>query len=523
MKRRVALLALSLCAGLPLARAAAVPTLKVPQGKLIGLRKSGVEQFLGVPFAAPPVGPLRWQPPQPPVWKGQRQATKFGPVCAQGGSGSEDCLTLNIYRPPNAKNAPLVVWVHGGFFTGGDASLFDGSVLARDYGVVVATVNYRLGPFGFLAVPGVGDGNYGLMDIQEAVRWLRRHAGALGANPDNVTLAGQSAGAAAICTLMVAPNAQKLFHKAILQSGSCASDVFTTPLSQARRAGQQFAQALRCTGADVAACMRGKTQAEISAVRVPGRSVIDPVPLPPVHGDAFVPLPPLTALRDGWAAPVPTLLGINREEGQIFEPYLPAALRGSRLVYGAALALYDPRHALTMARQYAPRPDETPIRALTRLLTDRVFACPTSWLAAQLAPRQATYFYEFSDPRPPLSLPGIKDAPALGAYHGAELAYVLETPVVGLSNPAQFTPAQTKLARQMGEYWTNFARSGQPAALGLTVWPPVKLPFPRVMTLEPGASSLQPNFDGRHQCGFWDALDGRPADGEARAVFSQVP
>lgn len=512
MKRWLAWTLLTLAGLTPpgLAQAAA-PELQVEQGTLSGKAVGGVQQFLGVPFAAPPLGPLRWQPPQPPVWSGKRDATAFGPVCAQGGGGSEDCLTLNIYRPPNAKNAPLLVWIHGGFFTGGDASFFDGSALARERGVVVATVNYRLGIYGFLAAPGVTDGNAGLHDILGALRWLRQNAASIGADAGNVTLAGQSAGAAAICTLLAAPSAAGLFQKAILQSGSCAAPIFHTPLNDARRKGEVFARALRCDRGDVAACLRGKSRAELDAVRLTGRSPVDPVPLPPVYGDALIPRRPQDVFAQGQGLKVAVLLGINRDEGQIFEPYLPELLRGSRTLYRAGLTLIHPLQARALGGRYPLRSDEQPIRAVTRLLTDQVFACPTSWLAGKLAGAgMPTYFYEFSDPRPPLQLAGKVNVPNLGAYHGAELAYVLDTPVVGVSDPAQFSPAQAKLAAQMGEYWTNFARSGQPASLGLTVWPTLNPAFPQVMTLEPGATALKPNFDGRHQCDYWNALEARP-------------
>lgn len=482
----------------------------VEQGQLSGVERVGVQQFLGVPFAAPPTGPLRWQPPRPPIWRGNWDATKFGAACAQGNpvSGSEDCLTLNIYRPPEAKNAPLMVWIHGGFFTGGDASIFDGSALARQYGVVVVTVNYRLGPFGFLPIAGVTDGNLGLYDVLAAVRWLRQNAFSIGADPNNVTLFGQSAGAAAICTLMTAPSARGLFHKAILQSGSCASSTFYTPLNTAQRVGLGLVRGLRCDGGDVATCLRGKTTAEVAAVRLAGRSLIDPVPLPPVYGDALIPLAPPQAFEQNRSMNIPLLLGSNREEGQIFEPYIPPLLRNSRLIARAGTWLLLPDYAVVLGQRYPQRNGEAPIRSLMRLITDDVFACPTSWLAGKVARRMPTYFYEFSDPRPPLSVGG-QVSGEYGAYHGSELVYVMETPIVGLAQPENFTPAQAKLATQMGEYWTSFARSGQPAALGLTQWPPYNLAMPRVMALEPAATALKAGFAGEHQCDFWNAIDGR--------------
>lgn len=503
MRRALALLTLCLGSGW----AASAPTLAVQQGRLTGVIKNGVEQFLGVPFAAPPVGELRWQPPQPPAWQGQRGATTFGPVCAQGSStrtpqGSEDCLTLNIYRPPQAQNAPLMVWVHGGFFTGGDSSVFDGSALAREYGVVVVTVNYRLGVFGFLAAPGVGDGNYGLMDIQAAVRWLRSNAQSIGFDPGNVTLFGQSAGAAAICGLMAAPSSAGLFQKAILQSGSCTSSVLMTSLNEARRVGARFTGGFRCGFMPLGACLRGKSTADITAVKLTGRSVIDPVPLPPVYGGVFVPEAPAAALAAGRGLNIPTLMGINREEGQIFEPFLPSIVQDSTLTYGLGLALTNLRGASALAQRYPIRNGEKPVRAVTRILTDQVFACP-AWELGQRAGGAPVYFYEFSEERPPVQLPKGVSAAALGAYHGAELSYVLDTPVVGLANPEQFTEAQAKLSAQMGGYWTAFARTGQPQALGLRVWP-VLSAGEQVLQLEAGKTQLSADFSQRHQCDWWN-------------------
>lgn len=488
------------------------PTLNVAQGRLVGKREAGVEQFLGVPYALPPLGDLRWKPPLPPLpWPTPRPATSFGAPCAQGRGGSEDCLTLNIYRPPRAAGAPLMVWVHGGFYTGGGSSVFDGSALAREYGVVVVTLNYRLGVLGFLSGPGIGQGNYGLMDIAAALRWLRANGAALGADPRNLTVFGNSAGGAAICSLMTAPSAAGLFDKAILQSGACVSPLLSRPLSEGEWAGQGYARLLRCVGTpeQVGRCLRQKPLAELQATAPPTRRTVDAVPLPPVYGSDFLPLAPTEAFRRGQFAKVPVLLGSNREEARIFEAYLPGWLRFSTPLYWTGLLLLDPWRLPELLRRYPVSPERPALATLTTLLTDQVFACPTHWLTRELSRWAPTYAYEFSDPGATLLLSPGTFPRGLGAYHGAELPYVLGSAVTGVGGPAQFSAPQARLAAQMSEYWTTFARTSYPVALGLTGWPPYTRDLPQVLSLAPGQSVLVRDFGVRHGCDFWDRVEGR--------------
>lgn len=500
LRRALTFMLLTCCA----AQAVSGPHLMVTQGTLEGRASQGVESYLGVPFAAPPVGQWRWQPPQPPArWKGVRQAVKFGPQCIQGieGRGSEDCLTLNIFRPAGVTHSPVMVWVHGGFFTGGDSRAFDGRVLARDYGVTVITLNYRVGLLGFLAASGVAEGNYGLMDVVQALRWTKQNAGALGIDAQNVTVFGQSAGAAALCSLLTAPEANGLFHKAILQSGSCLSGLFTEPADQGRTLGNVFTRPFQCADTFLSECLRGKPAAELLAPGFPGRTFADPVPSYPLFGTAFLPHDPRQAFRSGQFNRVPVLLGMNREEGRVFETFLPAFLRNRPFIYPltlTALGLPEPQNVM---RQYPA--GSVPSRTLAQVVTDGVFACP-AWEAAQLLSRHVPVFmYEFNDPSAPSKLPGQRENAVRGAYHGAELPYVFGTPVEEVAAPQQFTPAQWQLSRQMAAYWTAFARTGRPEVEGQAPWEAYQPQLPQVMTLQPGQNTMQRDFDQAHACTFW--------------------
>lgn len=498
-----------------LASAYAAPTLHVQQGTLQGTDEVRVQRFLGVPFAAPPVGPLRWRAPQPPLpWKGVRQATRFGPMCAQGRTGQEDCLYLNIYRPvPGPQPTPVMIWIHGGFFTGGDAREFDGSVLARLLGVSVITVNYRVGIMGFLAAPGVGDGNYGLYDVVQSVRWVRQNARALNIDPNNVTLFGNSAGGSAICTLMTAPAARGLFQKAILQSGSCASPVMVTPLTDARKVGQRFVDQFDCGLTPAFWCMRQKSLAQLQAARQPSRQPIDPVPLPPVYGDLLIPQKPQFAFQNGEFMKIPVLLGSNANEGRALAVHLSAlGLPLSGGGYEGVLRLLDWNNADAIWQHYPPTPDTAPAEAMAQVLTDRVFACPTDWLAAQLARHVPTYHYEFNDPHAATTLKTSASIPDLGAFHGSEIAYIFRMPVASVVKRLDLQGQQRLLSSEIGGYWTQFARTGNPNGWPLTRWEARTPTQPRVQQLRPSAEALPPqlNFYDAHRCRLWNGLDGLP-------------
>ena len=499
---------------------------QVAQGLLGGRVENGVRHFLGVPYAAPPLGELRWKAPQPvSAWPGRRDASQFGNICPQRPnaitgnpdrtlSGNEDCLYLNVYTPLEAHQAPVMVWVHGGSFDTGTGNLYDGSKLARENGVVVVSLNYRLGPLGFLAAPALGadgTGNYGLMDVQAALRWVKHNIAGFGGDPGNVTAFGESAGGIILCDLLTSPLSAGLFDKVILQSGPCAVGVSGMPLAQALEVGAQYTRALNCPNWDSGAeCLRGKSVGELMDVRVPGSRPPNAVALPPIWGDAVLPREPYGAYAAGQFLKVPALIGGNRDEGSVFTAYLAGNDQAmSTPLYLALVASLSPRQSLRVLAQYPPTARATTGLSAAALVTDGLFACPVSSVAQKLARAVPTYAYEFSDPQAVTELTPTRSVPNLGAYHASELVYVFGTPLTGLADPAAFSPAQQTLSRQIGQYWTNFARTGNPNGAGLPIWPPLTAQNPGVLLLQPGGNTVSSDFTARHNCAFWDALDGR--------------
>src|SRR5215472_5625475 len=296
---------------------------RTDHGLVRGFDKNGAREFLGIPYAAPPTGANQWRPPQPfAPWRGIRPAIKPGHDCAQTGSIAtgvpatstfENCLFLNVYTPPQAASGPLpvMVWIHGGGFTGGAGSIYDGALLAAKDHVIVVTINYRLSAFGFLALPSLdaespdnSSGNYGLMDQQAALRWVQNNAIAFGGSPGSVTIFGESAGGASVCANMASPTALGLFARAIAESGC----IFPTPGKQAaEQQGTALAKSLGCTNtATAAACMRTRTVAAIlKAEPSSGLSWA------PVAGGFTLPTSPLSAFESGQYLHVPLLQGSN--------------------------------------------------------------------------------------------------------------------------------------------------------------------------------------------------------------------
>lgn len=257
-------------------------TLQTDKGPVAGATSDGVDRFQGIPYAAPPVGARRWQPPAPAeAWAGTRPATSPGPRCMQSGSSSgpgtsEDCLYLNVYTPTHRTDRPLPVlfWIHGGGFSSGSGDTQDGSLIARTNNVVVVTVNYRLGVFGFLDLPGLskqGAGNYGLLDQQAALRWTQRNIGAFGGDAGRVTIGGLSAGGHSVCAQLASPSARGLFSGAIIQSGGCPSHT----VEQAVSRGKKYATAAGCSpAADGPGCLRSKPANELQAAAKDSSSAV---------------------------------------------------------------------------------------------------------------------------------------------------------------------------------------------------------------------------------------------------------
>ena len=334
-----------------IAASASAKPARIESGAIEGVTKDALSIYMGVPFAAPPLGELRWREPQPVVpWKGTRQATSFAPACMQNGvsmpgekppATSEDCLYLNIWTPAKTaeERLPVMVWIHGGGYTNGSASmpLYWGDKLAQR-GVVVVTIAYRLGPLGFLAHPELtaesakkSSGNYGLLDQIAALEWIQRNIAAFGGDRELVTIAGQSAGAMAVSMLMASPRAKSLFHRAIGQSGGVFEPVQIAPqylLANAERDGKAYVSSLR---ADSIAALRKRPAADLLGGTAGSAShpVVEPYVLPTAPYDAFV---------SGSYNNVPILVGFNAEEARALVDVARVKSATSRPMSNAASA-----------------------------------------------------------------------------------------------------------------------------------------------------------------------------------------
>jgi para-nitrobenzyl esterase len=441
------------------------------EGSLVG---PDVRSFLGIPYAQAPLGELRWRPPEPPIlWPpgSVREAKQRGLPCpqaaargAEDAAESEDCLYINVWTPLIVAPEPraVMVWIHGGGNVDGSGSdlIFDGQHFARQHGVVLITLNYRLGLFGFFAHDGLlaeslSTGNQGLWDQQLALRWVRDNAAAFGGDPDNVTIFGESAGAFDVCMHVAAPGSRGLFQRAISQSGGCTTRRTQLPSAAARAV--EFAQLAGCGGAaDQLACLRGKSRSELMQLAAHSGLSFGPV----VDG-AFVPEQPRALFDRGAVAQLPYLLGSNRDEGT----FLVGAQLGlaSEEEYLAALArrfgeeLAPQVAALYPSSAFASEPNPY-YAALARAVGDSGLVCGTFDVGLRaLALGVPVYMYNFE-----MELDG-RDGP-LGAAHAAELAYVFGTSLT-------FTPEQRGVSDAMLAYWANFAKRGDPNGAGLLAWP----------------------------------------------------
>jgi para-nitrobenzyl esterase len=472
-----------------------------------------VSEFLGIRYAAPPVGRLRWHPPQPAAaWSGTRAATRPGRQCPQALDGgtittAEDCLFLNVYAPADrpAGPRPVMVWIHGGSFKYGSGGDYDASALAAR-GVVVVTINYRLGALGFLALPSLASeaadhtsGAYGLMDQQAALRWVQANITAFGGDRHKVTIFGESAGASSVCVHIASPTARGLFQRAIAESGC----LLTSPTqAQADQAGTSFAAKLGCADSATAArCLRTKRVREIVRVQESGTGFANW--LPAYQGTIY----PRRA-RDAFVADaynhVPVLMGTNHDEGNYFVAVdYPRGLR-PRDYPGAVAAHFGPEAAARIEAQYPLSAYRSPLWALGTAMGDAVFSCPSHSTYGMLAAAGTVYPYEFDDPRPAGFQPPGNETD-LGATHSAELAYVFQR-VVGTGARPEFTPARQALSDTMVGYWTHFAATGNPNAPHTPRWRPftARAPYPQELT--PAGIGPNKDFTARHRCAFWEPL-----------------
>ncbi len=460
----------------------------IDAGQVEGRLEGGVWEFLGIPYAAPPTGGLRWRPPRPvPPWEGVRPCKQFGDACPQpeapwyglGGSG-EDCLYLNVWVAAGEAEEPLpvMVWIHGGAFLAGSTSLrldrglplYNGRGLARR-GTVVVTVNYRLGPFGFLAHPllssespeGVS-GNYGLLDQLAALRWVRRNIASFGGDASRVTLFGESAGAASILDLMVSPLAGGLFHRAIAESAPLwirhLLPPASRPLSSAEEVGGELARALGSdASADVLADMRMRGEEEImKAARLEIGLLPGGMDFGPVIDGWLLPDRPEALFARGRQHDVDLVAGSNRDEANFFLAGLDCSRRDyERFVRG--MAGEEVREAL---RLFPPLTDGGVKAALSEMVTALEFAAPCRFLDRCVSAKgRRAYLYRF------VRVPPTEQGRELCACHGSEIPYVF-----GELDPREgYGDADRELSSTIMDYWIDFARGGDPNGAGLPQWP----------------------------------------------------
>ena len=455
---------------LMIAPAAEQPTVQIEQGVLIGRAEADVTAFKNIPYAAPPTGERRWRPPgAAPRWQGQRDAGTLGPICIQAPPGgdpgvgplpmSEDCLNLNVWRPTNtAQPAPVMVWIHGGGLVNGSgtAPLYDGSNLARR-GMVVVTLNYRLGRLGFFDHPALAAerpadepaGNYGLMDVIAALKWVRTNIAAFGGDPENVTVFGESAGGAIVTKLMISPPARGLFDRAVVQSG--LGRELQTPLDAKGPGG---APSARDRGAVWAYAAGLRTAADLRAA--PPEMFLTPAPVF-ANGDLtlidgkIVPTTVEAAFRAGRQARVPLIIGSNSAE---FWWMRPTDRNGYGLIDDDMTWL----ERADIVQAYGG------LEAFDKhVITDLVFSEPARRLARlhnAVGNRAWLYRFDVTSPQNP--------EPHGGATHAIERPYVFGT-LNTLPYPVE--ERDRKASDVMMNYWTAFARSGDPNGVGRPQWP----------------------------------------------------
>lgn len=440
---------------LPLVRA------KIDSGVIVGVVHENANVFRAIPYAAPPVGPLRWRPPQPvQPWAGPRLTAYPGPSCPQrmrpdgtpndggaNGPTSEDCLQLNVFAPKSAKHAPVMVWIHGGGFNTGAGWIYDGQNFARD-GVILVTINYRLGALGYFAppaivkaaAPGEAVGDYGQMDQIAALKWVQRNIAAFGGDPKNVTVFGESAGGIATLALLATPAARGLYQKAIVESGLG----WFRPVTLADKEKENAAELARIGVPETA------TAEDLRALPVEKLVAIDADYEPFIDGKLMTETA-TQALADGRFADVPLIIGSNSGEDSLLGPGPMPAQR---------IAAFTPAAARTVYKDEAAAGDELFARAV---FTDRLMGAPARWVAAKASGGKPVWLYHFS-------YIGNRFRPAkTRASHADEIQYVFE--YWGRRTPMSVVSEEDKqMATLMHACWVAFAKTGVPSCGG-TTWP----------------------------------------------------
>jgi para-nitrobenzyl esterase len=498
-------------AGFALA-AAAAPVAITENGKVTGIVAEGMKEFLGIRYAAPPVGPLRWQPPQPvPQGIATTQATAFGPHCAQlasaygVASSTEDCLYLNVFvpakkRPANAPKLPVLFWIHGGALVLGESESYDPVNLVTNGDVIVVTINYRLGYLGYLATAGLdAEGhvaaNYGLQDQQFALNWVQRNIAGFGGDPAQVTVSGESAGGLSTLSNLVSPTAYGLFSRAIVESGAYALTLPTLP--EAETAGAAVASGIGCAPTDTV-CLRAATVAQILA-----QETNPSLSLTTIIDGTTLPLSINTALAAGKFNRVPVLNGSNHDEyRQFLSPDVSLTAAG----YPYALAaLYGDALAPAIAAEYPVGRYTLPVYALAAAISDQTFICTARQVDLWTAKYVPTFAYEFNDRHAPEDFLPPVPGYDFGAPHASELQFLFTVgPLTQGVRP--LNPAEQTLSADMVTYWTNFVSTASPDGRGAPYWANFAPGTDNFQSLLPAVPVTETNFSRVHHCAFWKPL-----------------
>lgn len=520
---------LSLIAGAALAGTYLVQT---DAGLLQGKQSGPGSAYLGIPFAAPPVGELRWKAPEPAApWQGTKSATALGHACKQDGTlppagapdSSEDCLYLNVYvpetDPANGGTAlPVMTWIHGGAYLTGAGSQYDGTQLANAAHAIVVTINYRLGIFGFMALDALTAeapaGNYGLQDQQAALRWVQRNIDRFGGDPKRVTIFGQSAGGSSVCQQVVSPAAAGLFQRAIMQSGPCTFGTATR--AKALATGNAVAQQLGCSaGPDQLACLRSKSADEVfkAAPTLKFDDFRTLQAITPYVDGVVLPDHPKQLLKQGKFNKVPMMVGNTKDEGRLFIGLAYDLGRGAPLSETEYQALVtsiagNAFVASLVTLDYSSKRLGSPNLAASALTTDNTFACGSQLSARGFSARTPTYAYEFQEPNVPKLAPD--PYMAWGAYHASELPFLFAS-AISTTPPSPdprdvSTPTQLALSAQMMGYWGRFAATGNPNGNGAPAWPQfnVLTSATQLLTTPKTGTDFLGGIYRSHQCLLWD-------------------
>ncbi len=463
-------------------------------GQIQGVVESGIASFKGIPYATAPTGEMRWRAPRPPApWSSILVADKYGSACLQPSmpgrakqeSVSEDCLTLNVFSPTSLddRKLPVMFWIHGGsFVTGaGGNAFYDGALLAN-HGVVVVTINYRLGRFGWFAHPaltkaanGEPIANYGMLDQIAALKWVRDNIDAFGGDPNNVTIFGESAGAMCVNLLMTSPLANNLFHKAISESGLGREPAHS--LEAEEELGAEFADSLGVKNDDVGSLRQLAADAILGHKKeAPKGSRANYGPI--IDGNV-VPRDVAAAFADLTTRPIPFIIGTNDDEATLY----PQIREHPELVLARSSA-----DLVALGSPYS-KTAENPAELAAQITTDEMFTEPARFLARNHAIAGAPTFRYLFSYVPQEKRPNVK-----GAGHGHEIQFVFGN--LGARGGGSFSSADRNMSEDIMLYWTNFAKTGNPNGKGLPAWPDYRRGGDRTLLIRSNGFRIANDPDG---------------------------